>query len=320
MASIQKQKNKKNRWRSFFYFLLFIFFIKLKMCGERNKMEIDWEKLWIEAKKGSVLEKRPEELEIEIYDKGAEDYRDAVKKKSYEYRQILDYGQQMIDVIKDILNPDFEVLDIGTGPGTLAIPIARLVRKVTALDPSKGMLDVLEESAVAEGIDNIETINKTWQGVDDAEIRERFDLVISSEVVWQFDDVGVQLMRMHDASRRYCCATLHAGLTDDVDSELWSKIMDKEYTYGVDYIYIYNILYSKGIYANVEVIDSDFIFEKSVNDAIRYYEYIFGLHTEVTPKVKEIIRDYIVENAVNGVYRRESEVKNAVMWWEKKNE
>ena len=283
-------------------------------------MEINWEELWIEAKKGSVLEKRPEDLEIEIYDRGAEEYRDAVKKKSYEYRQILDYGQQMIDVIKEIIKPDFEVLDIGTGPGTLAIPLARLVRKVTALDPSKGMLEVLEESAVAEGIDNIETINKTWQAVNDAEIRERFDLVISSEVVWQFDDVGVQLMRMHDASKKYCCATLHAGLTDDMDSELWSRIMNKEYNFGVDYIYIYNILYSKGIYANVEVIDSDFIFEKSVNDAIRYYEYIFGLHTEVTPKVKEIIRDYVVENAVNGVYRRESEVKNAVMWWEKKNE
>ena len=283
-------------------------------------MEINWEELWIEAKKGSVLEKRPEDLEIEIYDRGAEEYRDAIKKRSHEYRQLLDYGQQMIDVIKEIIKPDFEVLDIGTGPGTLAIPLARLVRKVTALDPSKGMLEVLEKSAVAEGIDNIETINKTWQAVNDAEIRERFDLVISSEVVWQFDDVGVQLMRMHDASRRYCCATLHAGLTDDMDSELWSKIMNKEYNFGVDYIYIYNILYSKGIYANVEVIDSDFIFEKSVNDAIRYYEYIFGLDTEVTPKVKEIIRDYVVENAVNGVYRRESEVKNAVMWWEKKNE
>ena len=283
-------------------------------------MEIDWEKLCIEAKKGSVLEKRPEDLEIEIYDRGAEEYRDAVKKKSYEYRQILDYGQQMIDVIKEIIKPDFEVLDIGTGPGTLAIPLARLVRKVTALDPSKGMLEVLEKSAVVEGIDNIETINKTWQAVNDAEIRERFDLVISSEVVWQFDDVGVQLMRMHDASRRYCCATLHAGLTDDMDSELWSRIMNKEYTFGVDYIYIYNILYSKGIYANVKLVDSNYTFEKSVNDAIRNYEYIFGLDTEVTPRIKEIIRDYVLEHAVNGVYRRESEVKNAVMWWEKKNE
>ena len=274
-------------------------------------MEINWEQLWIEAKKGSVLEKRPKDLEIEIYDRGAEEYRDAIKRDGYKY------GQQMIDAIKEIITPDFEVLDVGAGPGTLAIPLAKLVNKVVALDPSKGMLKVLEESAVAEGIENIETINKTWQELDDAKIRERFDLVISSEVVWQFDDVGVQLMRMHAASKKYCCATLHAGLTDDMDSELWSKIMNKEYNFGVDYIYIYNILYSKGIYANVNVVDSDYTFEKTINDAIKYYLYLFDLYTELTPRIKEIIKDYILEHAVNGIYRRESKMKSAVMWWKK---
>jgi 2-polyprenyl-3-methyl-5-hydroxy-6-metoxy-1,4-benzoquinol methylase len=280
-------------------------------------MEINWEHLWLEAKRGSVLEKRPEDLEIAVYDRGAEAYRNAIKEKSYEYRQILEYGQQIVDVLKDIIKPDFEVLDIGTGPGTLAIPIARLVKNVVALDPSKGMITALEESAVTEGIDNIATINKTWQGVDDAEIREKFDLVISSEVVWQFDDVGTQLMRIHDASRKYCCVILHAGLTDNLDSELWSMIMNKEYNFGIDYIYIYNILHSKEIYANVNVIDSNYTFEKSVNDAIEYYVYLFDLYTELTPRIKKIIKDYIVENAVNGVYHRESKMKSAVMWWKK---
>jgi 2-polyprenyl-3-methyl-5-hydroxy-6-metoxy-1,4-benzoquinol methylase len=280
-------------------------------------MEINWEHLWLEAKRGSVLEKRPEDLEIAVYDRGAEAYRNAIKEKSYEYRQILEYGQQIVDVLKDIIKPDFEVLDIGTGPGTLAIPIARLVKNVVALDPSKGMITALEESAVTEGIDNIATINKTWQGVDDAEIREKFDLVISSEVVWQFDDVGTQLMRIHDASRKYCCVILHAGLTDNLDSELWSMIMNKEYNFGIDYIYIYNILHSKEIYANVNVIDYNYTFEKSVNDAIEYYVYLFDLYTELTPRIKKIIKDYIVENAVNGVYHRESKMKSAVMWWKK---
>ena len=152
-------------------------------------MEINWKQSGIDAKRGSVLEKRPENQELEIYNRGAEEYRDAIKKKSHEYLQVLEYGQQIVDVLKDIIKPDFEVLDIGTGPGTLAIPLAKLVKNVTALDPSKGMIKVLEESAVTEGIDNIATINKTWQEVDDAEIREKFDLVISSEVVWQFDDI-----------------------------------------------------------------------------------------------------------------------------------
>jgi len=49
----------------------------------------------------------------------------------------------------------------------------------------------------------------------------------------------------------------------------------------------------------------------------KYYEYHFDMHTEITPRIKEIIKDYIVENAVNGVYRRESKMKSAVMWWKK---
>jgi 2-polyprenyl-3-methyl-5-hydroxy-6-metoxy-1,4-benzoquinol methylase len=145
-------------------------------------MEINWEPLWIDAKRGSVLEKRPEDLEIEIYDRGSEAYSAAIKGKSHEYRQILEYGQQIVDLLKDIIKPDFEVLDIGTGPGTLAIPLAKRVKNVVALDPSKGMINALEESAVAEGIDIIATINKTWQEVDDTEIREKFDLVISQRL------------------------------------------------------------------------------------------------------------------------------------------
>ena len=274
-------------------------------------MEIDWEQLWIDARKDSVLAKYRKDVGVEIWERWTEDYREAIKRNGYKY------GQQMVDAIKDIITPDFEVLDIGAGPGTLVIPLAKWVNKVVALDPSKGMIKALEESSIREGIENIETLNKTWQEVDDAEIRERFDLVITSNVLWQFEDVATQLMRIHNASRKYCCVVFHVGLTDDLDSELWSKIMNEEYNRGIDYIYIYNILYSKGIYANVGVIDSDYTFEKSVDDAIGYYEYLFDLYTEVTPKVKKIIKEYISENAVNGIYRRESKLKSAVMWWKK---
>lgn len=274
-------------------------------------MEIDWEQLWIDARKDSILTKYRKDVGVDMWDIGADYYIDAIKGNGYEY------GQKRLEAIKGIIKPDFEVLDVGAGPGTLAIPLAKLVKKVTALDPSKGMIKVLEESAVAEGIGNIETVNETWQEVDDAEIGERFDLVITSDVLWQFEDVGKQLMRIHDASRKYCCVILHAGMTDDLVSELWSKIMDKEYDFGIDYIYIYNILYSKGIYANVGVTDSGYTFENSVNDAIGFYEYLFDLYTEITPRIKEIIRNYVLENAVNGVYRRDTKLKSAVMWWKK---
>ena len=272
-------------------------------------MEIDWEQLWIEARKNSFVLSGYQEFG----DRAAQNYSDSIKNNDYEH------GRQIIDVIKGLIKPVFEVLDVGAGPGSLTIPLARLVKKVVALDPSKEMLKVLEENAVEEGIENIETINKTWQEVDDTEIRERFDLVISSEVLWQFEDVGAQLMRMHAASRKYCCVTLHTGLPDDMNGKLWLKVMNKEYDFRLGHIYIYNILYSKGIYANVNFIVPNSIMEKPVNDTIAYYERLFDRYTELTPGVKEIIRDYILEHAVNGVYRTESKLKEAVMWWEKEN-
>ena len=276
-------------------------------------MEIDWEKLWSDARKDSVQSKYRKDVVEGRWDITAEDYRDSIQRNDYEY------GRNVISVIKDFIEPDFEVLDIGAGPGTLTIPIARLVNKVTVVDPSKGMIKVLEESATATGIENIKTINRTWQEIDDAEIREKFDLVITSNVLWQFDDVGEQLMRMHKASRKYCLHSVGAGSTNGgVDSDIWVEIMNKEYpNLRVDYIYIYNILHSKGIHANIKIIDSSHVIEKSVNDAIGFYEYRYDLYTEITPRVRELIKDYVLKNAVNGIYRRESKVKSAVMWWKK---
>ena len=280
-------------------------------------MEINWEQLWIEAKKNSVLSryyKSVEDIGVEEYwDRDARDYSDTIKRNDYEY------GQRIIEVIKGIVNPDFEVLDVGAGPGTLAIPLAKMVKKVTALDASKEMLWVIEESAAERGIENIETINRKWQAVDDTEIKEKFDLVISSEVLWQFEDVGDQLMRMHAASRKYCCVTLYAGaiVADGFYSDLWTMITNEEYNMGIDYVYIYNILYSRGIYANVNVIAPKSFIEKPVNDAISYYERLLEAEREITPRVKKIIEDYVLAKTVNGIYRGENKTKEAVMWWEK---
>ena len=278
-----------------------------------GKMEIDWEQLWIETRENPILSEYYKSVKDhgveEFWDRDARGYSDSVKGDDYEY------GRPIIDAIKGIIKPDFDVLDVGAGPGTLAIPLAKKVKHVTALDASKEMLRVIEEIAAVRGIENIETINKTWQEVDDAKIMERFDLVISSNVVSLFEDVGDQLMRMHAASRKYCCVVLYADATDSHSSRLRNRITDEEYDIGIDYIYIYNILHSKGIYANVNIIALNSVIEKPVNDAIAYHGGLLGM--EITPKVKKIIEDYVLENTVNGVYRGEDRTKEAVIWWEK---
>ena len=54
-----------------------------------------------------------------------------------------------MNILEDILNKDFEVLEIGPGPGTLTISLSEKVRKITCVEASKANLQI-------KGIKNFE--------------------------------------------------------------------------------------------------------------------------------------------------------------------
>jgi 2-polyprenyl-3-methyl-5-hydroxy-6-metoxy-1,4-benzoquinol methylase len=56
------------------------------------------------------------------------------------------------------LNETSRVLDLGSGPGTIAIPLARAVARVIAVDPSEAMLRAGQVRSAEEGRDNIDWI------------------------------------------------------------------------------------------------------------------------------------------------------------------
>ena len=69
-----------------------------------------------------------------------------------EYR--LDYPPRLIDRLIALmgLRPGDPVLDLGCGPGNLALPFARAGMAVTAMDPEPEMLRAAEEAVRAEGL------------------------------------------------------------------------------------------------------------------------------------------------------------------------
>lgn len=74
------------------------------------------------------------------------------------YHHRAPYGPQALAHIRDTFQLDHssQVLDLGCGPGTIAIPLSRMVGRVVAVDPSDEMLSEARMRGQEAGCENIE--------------------------------------------------------------------------------------------------------------------------------------------------------------------
>ncbi|HEY3522324.1 MAG TPA: NTP transferase domain-containing protein [Candidatus Limnocylindrales bacterium] len=71
-------------------------------------------------------------------------------------------GDEVLGTIAGYVRSDDVVLDVGAGAGRYALPLAKRVREVVALDPSASMLEALAADAAAHGIGNVRTVAGRW--------------------------------------------------------------------------------------------------------------------------------------------------------------
>lgn len=150
------------------------------------------------------------------------------------------------------LRPEMTVLDIGAGPGTLAIPLARQVKQVTAVDFSAEMLDRLAERARAEGLANIEIIHGAWEDDWQALGIGTYDLVIASRSL-AVDDLRAALGKLNACARHQVVIGDRVGC-GPFDPALF-RAVGREFVAGPDYIYTINVLYQMGIHARLDFIE-----------------------------------------------------------------
>ena len=269
---------------------------------------MNWRETWERKQRERAGMDITQEPVPEYWDKVAEDYSLWNKSNDYEY------GRKAVEAIREIINPDFEALDIGAGTGTLAIPFAKVVGKMTAIEPSPVMLKYLLKNAEEERIKNLHVINKNWQEVADADTRKKFDIVACSHLLWQFADVDRQLKRMEAASMSYCCVVHPAGGADIMVKIIWPEATGEEYSGEVDPDLddlVYVMLRQRGILVNVRAID--FTVRLSVEQEVRIIARLMSKHMKMIPIMEEIIRKRVSERSSNGVYETRSNA--VVMWW-----
>lgn len=265
--------------------------------------DLDWHELWQNARaKKSWTPKGPAD-----WDKKAVSF---AKRNS---------TSPFVDLVLQHIPLDSKttILDGGSGPGTLSLPLADLAKSVTALDYSKGMLEVLRDRAQKQGKANIHTVLGSWEDDWDALKIKKHDICIACRSL-SVNNLKEALSKLNKYAKRAVFVVDRINPTP-FDNGAFEAI-NRPFRSGPDYIYTINTLYSMDIRPNVNVISLGL--ETQFNDmeaALESYRWMFK---DLTGEEEQILTEYITSNSRTTksgelILKRSNPQRWAVIWWEK---
>lgn len=209
---------------------------------------IDWLQIW----RRMVEEREEQALRIRRKE-GLEERVDYWGRRAQEFSQLSRETRDTDPLLQRLLQevtPEMSVLDVGAGTGRHTIPLARIARKVFAVDPSETMLSFLQQEAQSQGLSNITVVNAAWE---EAQV-EPCDVVICSHSMYSIRDIGLLLSKLLEHTKVACFISIRITQFDAHLRELWELVHGEPRKLEANFIQLYNALYQLGVCANVEVV------------------------------------------------------------------
>jgi SAM-dependent methyltransferase len=243
------------------------------------------------------------------------------KLKADWYKKGLIHSSAPASILSVVLDRGGDIksfLDVGAGCGSLAIPLAKAGKAVTAIEPSSHMAGLLKEDAKKQGL-KINCITAAWEEVAESSEVKGHDAIICANVPGLLKDGESFLKKANQLAEK--AVFLITGADPQADKfyykELFPLIFDREFNAREDYLKTYKTLHSIGIFANVEIIEYNFDqpFD-NIEEAIEFWKEYMGIVTEEHDgKLREFL-DTKLKKTDNGLLA-EFHKKSAVIWWNK---
>ena len=246
----------------------------------------DWNEIWKQRQKLHESSK--------IADDPSHNWNNPENANRYDKNAKSEYDDRVRTTIASLeITPDSRVLDIGAGPGTLAIPLAPRVLEVTAVEPGAGMVEILRQHAQRDGIRNITCVQKTWEDVNlSRDLKTPYDVVIASLSLTMYD-IREALEKMDDAAS----GSVHLFWFVDMPfwermyADLWEPLHGLPYHPGPKADCLFGVLYQMGIYADVTMLPLSKEYRFGNRDGMTaFFRKRFGAKT---PEQERIVDDYV---------------------------
>ena len=278
------------------------------MKSRNLKYRINWKEAWKAMRDERMITPRIA-YDNTFFIKFADGFSKRAKFNNYEF------GRKSIEILNEILNDDLEILEIGSGPGTVTIPLAKKVKNILSIEFNKTNIKYLKENLKENNLKNVIICNQNWNKVNDEEIKEKFDLVFCSHFLWQIEDLENLLKRMEKASKKYCAFMQPCG-RDDIVKDIFEKITGQKYTGqfepDADY-FVYLILREWGRLVHHRYFK--YTLEMNLEEYLMYIMSFIGKFIKIDDVIKEKIKGYLLEKAMNDKFIKISDA--IVMWWTK---
>ncbi len=210
-------------------------------------MEVDWNAIWREQ-----LQCRLESSARDC----ADIWKDAGSARRYLRAATENNAEYFEETLASIrLEPFYRVLDIGAGPGVMAIHMAGMADRVTAVEPAKGMADILVKKCREQGRTNVTCIRKRWEDIDPrTDLDGPYNVIVAAFSLGMMDlEQAIRKMILVARGRIYLF--WFAGTTDAerLYRDLWPLLHQRSYCPGPKANVLYNLLYQMGIYPHLTV-------------------------------------------------------------------
>lgn len=221
----------------------------------------DWNSIWME--KQSL---RKADHGADYWNSRAESFTNKDTPGSYTERFL-----ELADI-----KPGESVFDMGCGTGNLSVPLGRTGHHVLAADFSTNMLSKLEERLQLDGIDDVQTLELSWE--DDwakAGIAPKsFDVCVASRSI-ATDDLLSALKKLTSVARRRACITLATGTSPRIDDRI-IRYLGMEANPCLDDVYAIAILSALGYLPELTYIHTqrDDLFDSADAAYMKYIDMV----------------------------------------------